>query len=355
MSETDTAFSLAKALLVALFLESVLFGIFAVLYAISIWILIYRQQYSTHRSKINKRLLGTSTIMFVLAVLHIAFNFHQAMEGFITNGGTPTGTTTFFEQSNHPLFVGKSATYITQTLVGDAFVMYRLYIVYNRNLWIAVLPLALLVGTGISGYGIPINVARGGPSETIFSSHLVPWITSFFTLSLTTNVLATILLSGRIMWSNYKVKQYHFGERSSVLETIVQSAALYSAALVSLLATYVAGSNAQYVCLDALQPIIGITFTLIIIRVCLGETASEQSTLKTHRMPVDAAGAPPLTSLQSHGQPYALRPLAVNISVSRTCDRASFDLYEQKEASDTATNSRSDIEDALGHERRRSS
>ena len=58
------------------------------------------------------------------------------------------------------------------------------------------------------------------------------------------------------MWSNHKVKQYHLGERWSVLETIVQSAALYSAALISLLATYVAGSNAQYVCLDALQPII---------------------------------------------------------------------------------------------------
>ena len=70
---------------------------------------------------------------------------------------------------------------------------------------------------------------------------------------------------------------------------------------------------------------------------------------------MDTAGAPPLGSLQSHGQPYALRPLAVNVSVSRTCDRASFDLYEQKEASDTATNSRSDIEDALEHERRRSS
>ncbi|KAM5534184.1 hypothetical protein V8D89_008983 [Ganoderma adspersum] len=354
MSEADPTFPLPKALLVALFLESILFGIFTVLYAISIWILIYRRQYS-HCSKLNKRLLGTGTVMFILAVVHIAFDIQRAMEGFITNGGTPTGTATFFQQLNHPLFVGKSAIYITQTLVGDAFVTYRLYVVYNRNAWIAVLPVALWVGTGISGYGVPINVALGGPSETIFSKHLVPWITSFFALSLTTNVLATILLSGRIMWSNHKVKQYHLGERWSVLETIVQSAALYSAALISLLATYVAGSNAQYVCLDALQPIIGITFTLIIIRVGLGETASEHSNLKAHRVPVDAAGAPPLGSLQSHGQPYALRPLAVNVSVSRTCDRASFDLYEQKEASDTATNSRSDIEDALGHERRRSS
>ena len=41
-----------------------------------------------------------------------------------------------------------------------------------------------------------------------------------------------------------------------VIETLIQSAAIYSAALASLLGTYAAGSNAQYVCLDALQPLI---------------------------------------------------------------------------------------------------
>ena len=101
----------------------------------------------------------------------------------------------------------------------------------------------------------------------------------------------------------------------------------------------------------------GITFTLIIIRVGLGDTANEHSNLRTHRMQADAAGAPPLTSLQSHGQPYQLRPLAVNVSVSQTSDWAGFDVYAQKEleTSDTATNSRSGVEDPLGHERRRSS
>ena len=41
-----------------------------------------------------------------------------------------------------------------------------------------------------------------------------------------------------------------------VVETIVQSAAIYSISLITLLSTYLAGSNAQYICLDALQPII---------------------------------------------------------------------------------------------------
>ena len=62
------------------------------------------------------------------------------------------------------------------------------------------------------------------------------------------------------MWSNYKVKGYRAGYAAlthwGVIETIVQSAAIYSAALISLLSTYLAGSNAQYICLDSLQPLI---------------------------------------------------------------------------------------------------
>ena len=50
-----------------------------------------------------------------------------------------------------------------------------------------------------------------------------------------------VLISGRIMWSNYKVKRYRAGYAAltywGVIETIVQSAAIYSAALISLLTT----------------------------------------------------------------------------------------------------------------------
>ena len=79
-----------------------------------------------------------------------------------------------------------------------------------------------------------------------------------------------VLISGRIMWSNYKVKRYRAGYAAltywGVIETIVQSAAIYSAALISLLSTYLAGSNAQYICLDSLQPLIVSPFALLAVR-----------------------------------------------------------------------------------------
>ena len=69
-----------------------------------------------------------------------------------------------------------------------------------------------------------------------------------------------VLITARIMWSNRKVRPYRAGTAATsqwdVIETLIQSAAIYSAALASLLGTYAAGSNAQYVCLDALQPLI---------------------------------------------------------------------------------------------------
>ena len=96
---------------------------------------------------------------------HLCFDVQRAIEGFIVHGGTPTGTTEFYSQLSNPTHVAKSVIYITQTLVGDAFVVrllyllhvafadehlqtYRLFIVFNRNPWILVLPLCLLVGTG---------------------------------------------------------------------------------------------------------------------------------------------------------------------------------------------------------------
>ena len=55
--------------LIAFFVESLLFGAFLVLYAISIWILLTRDQRAGYqRSTVNKGMLGTATVMFVLAV-----------------------------------------------------------------------------------------------------------------------------------------------------------------------------------------------------------------------------------------------------------------------------------------------
>ncbi|CDO76588.1 hypothetical protein BN946_scf184868.g2 [Trametes cinnabarina] len=270
--------------------------------------------------------------MWLLSVAHLAIDVVRAVEGFVVWGQKPNGTNDFYAIISSPTEVAKNVIYISMTLVADSFVTYRLFIVWNKTWWILVVPVTLLVATAVAGYGACVEIGLAKQGNAIFAENLQPWIRSFFALSLTTNLLATILIAGRIMWSNRRVRKYRAsgaaaGSHWEVIETMIQSAAIYSAALASLLGTYLAGSNAQYVCLDILQPLIGVVFTLIIIRVGLGYTMNDSVSGGGHIS--DRAGPSQLQTIGGHS--YPLQPVAINVSVSRTHDRASFEAYDRKE------------------------
>ena len=54
----------------------------------------------------------------------------------------------------------------------------------------------------------------------------------------------------------YRVGAANATSQWDVIETLIQSAAIYSAALITLLTVYLAGSNAQFIVLDLMQPLI---------------------------------------------------------------------------------------------------
>ncbi|KAJ3999352.1 hypothetical protein F5050DRAFT_1738458 [Lentinula boryana] len=54
------------------------------------------------------------------------------------------------------------------------------------------------------------------------------------------------------------------------IEVVVESAALYSSSLVAMIAPTAIGSNVQYCMLSVMSPIVGIAFSLIIVRVGSG-------------------------------------------------------------------------------------
>ena len=70
-------------------------------------------------------------------------------------------------------------------------------------------------------------------------------------------------------------------------------------------------------------------FTLIIIRVGLGYTLNSSSGAQVSDRTRHAGGGAGVTSLP--GQDYPLRPVAINVSVSRTHDRQSLDMYDRKD------------------------
>ncbi|KAI0324275.1 hypothetical protein GY45DRAFT_432170 [Cubamyces sp. BRFM 1775] len=271
----DHTLPLAMAGIIALAMESFLFGMFSMLYAIAIWILLYRERIRG-RSKINKVLCLTSSTLWLLCLAHFAIDIARAVQGFAVQGQRAAGgASRFYSILGDPTNVAKQSVYGVTTLIADCFVTYRLWVIWSRVWWIVPGPVLLLLATAVSGIQSCSHVAWTKEDQDVFTNSDEPWIQAFFSLSLATNLLATILIMGRLICARRRVLRHCTEGIASpyrkALDTVIQSAAIYSVALATLLGMYLLKSNAQYVFLDTIQP--------IIVSLCLASLLARSSLL----------------------------------------------------------------------------
>ncbi|KAI1795357.1 hypothetical protein LXA43DRAFT_992439 [Ganoderma leucocontextum] len=245
---------LLNSRIVGLFLESLVCGIFVVTYSLGAWSLIRRDQPVT-LSRRNKTLLGVNTLMLALAVVHLCLTLQTTLDGFVANGATRETTydalfddSLFFSSVNEAQFY----LYVTQTLIGDGFMVYRLSVVWNSRRTIIVVPAILFLIDVVSGYCYAV----------------MPFMALvFFAFSFFTNALSSALIMWRVLRSKSSEAQDHwrwhsraifnFVKYRRVFEAIIQSAAIYSTASISLLVTmFISPNIGLYACLSVFPPLI---------------------------------------------------------------------------------------------------
>ncbi|EPQ58590.1 hypothetical protein GLOTRDRAFT_127087 [Gloeophyllum trabeum ATCC 11539] len=306
---------LDAAQLVAIFLESMFFGMFFILYCIVLWILSHKR---TSR-RANIVMMSTVTTMFVLAIVHLAIDLSRIMDAFIGQKNVQDGALLYYANLSNPKQVAKTVVYATQTIIGDSFVVYRTWVVWNRNLWVIIFPALCIVGNAVTGYGVSYELAQVVPGADIFLSTLQPWITSFFSLTFCTNVICTALIAGRLWWRERSIG--HAAQMSflPVVAVVVESGAIYSAALISLLVVYLSGSNGQYPALDLVNPLIGVTFSLILVRIGLGisNNGTTASGVSSYQRATGRGQAPWKSGMNANPATgtaqYPMKPLAINV------------------------------------------
>jgi len=131
------ATSLARTTLVSIFVESILYGLFVSLYAISSTILIKGRK----TASINTPMLIVSSAMLVFSTIHIGADLERVLDAFLNPNVLPKD---YLPDVNNPLYILKTTAYVLQTLIGDGFLIYRVYLVWQWNRFI-VLPLSLLI------------------------------------------------------------------------------------------------------------------------------------------------------------------------------------------------------------------
>ncbi|KAF8589099.1 hypothetical protein K439DRAFT_1612997 [Ramaria rubella] len=308
-ADINNSLPLDKAELIAFFLESLLYGVSALLFVVTIWVLIYHRK----SENLNKRLVATSTMMMIFGTIHLAVDLERILEGFINQRDAPGGPIGYFAKLFEWSHVFKTAIFAIQTVLADSFATYRCYVVWNR-LWAVAIPAMSVTATLVTGIGVVYECAILREGQSVFASALNGWITAFFALTLATNVCCTSLIAIRIWVTTRKVARFS-GQQTllPVVIVVVESGAIYSISCITLLTVYLLGSNAQYPALDGMFPIISIVFNLIIVRIALGIAHGGASGVQTTQNPpsgvVDGA-----RSYNGHNTQYPMKPLAVTVT-----------------------------------------
>ncbi|TFY75243.1 hypothetical protein EWM64_g8769 [Hericium alpestre] len=277
-------FNIAEAHLVALFLESLFYGIFLVTFGQCILALT-----RSRRTPKQKSTFFVITLFFFLfGTLDIAFLMRQILEAFIYYDG-PGGANTRLEDISDWVNVMRTVFYCVQTSIADGMLIYRCWIVYGRK-WaitagLSIVWLACIICEIFTCY-IEFTLHQ---SAALNAKDLTPFITSVLATTLGLNLIATSMIVWKIWsihsWSYTPSIASRVHDTSShdalrhAIRVVIESGAMYSASIIVFFVVYLAGSNGQYAASDCAFQIIGIAFNLIIIRVEQGRTIEAAGTM----------------------------------------------------------------------------
>ncbi|KAH7906403.1 hypothetical protein BJ138DRAFT_1117604 [Hygrophoropsis aurantiaca] len=310
--------ALDKANLLALFLETFLYGIFFTLFCITVVIL--RRKGDTHR----RALIPVASALLAIATAHLIVDFVRALQAFIDHDAG--SALAYYANLAQPLEVVKTVLYVMQTFVGDSVIIWRCYVVNHRSLYFLIPAVLVLLMNAVAGAVVCWSLSQATPGSSVFKL-ASSWITTFFVLTMCINVTCT----ASIAWRIYYTRRFMGGINTllPVLIVTVESGGLYACGVLALLITYLSGSNGQYPALDELTPLVGIVFSLIILQIHfhVGSTNSPENTnivasqWRSRHATQGDVDADLERSLQ-----YSMQPMRVHITEEREMSTTDTDL-----------------------------
>ncbi|KAF5381651.1 hypothetical protein D9615_005471 [Tricholomella constricta] len=263
------AFTKEESKLAAIFVQTLLYGAYTVVFGMTYYVLVHKRPPG---QRVKKTMLSIAILTFVLATMQVGVNYARIIKAFVIFKDEPGGPGAFFDHLAEFTQLFGSTIYIAQTIVGDSVVVLRCYLVFGRKFSIVAFPIVLLFGSTLTGGGILYSFAKVIPEANVFVLQLSQWFLAFLSMTLATNIICTSLVAYRIWAINRKAISFSEDSLRPIMLLVIESGAIYSATLITLLILYEAKSWFQYVLIDAVSPIVGLVFSMIIVRIGLGLT-----------------------------------------------------------------------------------
>ncbi|KDR67462.1 hypothetical protein GALMADRAFT_1087002 [Galerina marginata CBS 339.88] len=262
---------ITEAHLVEFFVASITYGMHVVSAGCCIRVLISPGGEWKKADTINWAMLSVCAFLLANGTFNVAIQFNEAVKAFIfsTGAGGPTAmytTTSALENIAKPLSI------YVQTLIGDAVLIYRCWIIYYCSWPVVFLPIILWIttlGAGIWTVFLEANLRAGAINQ----AEVWPARATFWSVTTSISLITTSLLVWRIWRVERDNHRNHVGSGSmhtgylrDVIGIIVESGLLYSAVAFITGVTNAVRNNSMFIVSSAEMQIVGIAFNLIIIR-----------------------------------------------------------------------------------------
>jgi hypothetical protein len=265
----------------AMTLEAALWGFSVFIFGLTMYMLCRNRS----PSEINKKNVATATVLLILSTMHIIWNVKRVVTAFRHQHGRISGggATSFLTRVNRDNII-LCFTYLLQTMVGDAVLIYRCYTVW-QSFSVILVPAVLWCGMAASLAGSLHGVVKASNEyKVLFSIRSTGiWFTSFYSLTLATNLISTGLLAYRIWKVDQEASLWKTGARKSnmfpIMMVIIDAGVLYSAMLAAAIIAFAVKSNAIFIMVDLIVPTISCIFYVILIRIALSQATNRSLAL----------------------------------------------------------------------------
>jgi len=279
-------------------------------------VLLVASAYVLHRRRrsdvsISRAIAMAGPIMFALASAHLGTDLARVILAFIQAPDSETQLAVL-NSTTSAVYVFKTSLFMAQTVwVGDGFLVYRLNMVWNGDKRVMVPICIALMGSMATSIA-----ALHADATSIVSNVFVlrKWAFAAFSMTLGVNFSGTTLIAARIIWNERHFRSITVRGRNvlSAAVIIIESGAIYSMNTILLLIFFGAGNYVQYVFLDALVQIVGIVFSMIIVRIGLG--MSSQTTYRGATTRRSTGGSSGLGASLSQSLSVPAPAMAINVS-----------------------------------------
>ncbi|KAF7342909.1 hypothetical protein MSAN_02007300 [Mycena sanguinolenta] len=236
----------------------------------------------------QKYVIITAILMFILITMRCIIDTYRCVAAFDADDaefgiGAPNST----------LALLTNACWFFLTPIADAFIIFRTFIVWNRNWHIIILPSILCLANFGSCFWVIIALSdlNMGLNPSVWHNVVYKSINLFLSLTLCTNVICTALIAFRILRIHRQ------------LRWMSTSAAIYTLLLIATLISNSVSSYVNFILFNCTPPTIGLVFSYIIIRVSRG-TSCEENATSTETMRFRRA---PQTMTQAHEMAVQIR------------------------------------------------